>query len=62
MNVSVLKSLVGRKVSVFSVVSSGSARDDGTIRNCDDQCFVLEKAGQTLVFVIANVRLIKVLE
>ncbi len=62
MNASVLKSLVGRKVSVFSVVSSGSARDDGVVRNCDDQCIVIEKGSETLVFIVANVRLIKVLE
>ena len=58
----ILKSLVGRKVSIFSVVSSGSARDDGILQNADDQCISIDKGGQTLVFVIANVRLIKVLE
>ena len=56
------KSIVGRKVSIYSVVSSGSARDDGVVRNIDDQCVVLEKGSDTLIFVIVNIRLIKVLE
>lgn len=61
-NASVLKSLAGRKVAVFSIVSNGSARDDGVVRTCDDQCLIIEKGSETLVFIIANIRLIKVLE
>jgi hypothetical protein len=62
MNQAVIRSLVGRKVSVYSMVSSGSARDDGVVQSYDDQCLVLEKGNDVLVFVIANIRLIKVLE
>lgn len=58
----ILKSLIGRKVSIYTVTSSSTARDDGILQNADDQCVVLEKGSETLVFVIANVRLIKVLE
>lgn len=58
----ILKSMIGRKVSVFSVMSSSSARDDGILQSADDQCIVLEKGDERLVFILANVRLIKILE
>lgn len=57
----ILKTMVGRKVSVFTM-GQGTIRDDGVIRNVDDQCLVLEKGQDTLVFVVANIRLIKVIE
>ena len=56
-----MKNLVGRKVSVYSMANNG-ARDDGVIQSYDDLCVVLERNSEILVFVWANVRLIKVLE
>jgi hypothetical protein len=58
----ILKSLIGRKVTVYSTLSSSSARDDGILQSADEQCIVLEKGEERLVFILANVRLIKVLE
>ncbi len=59
---SVLRSLVGRKVAIFSAVAQSGVRDDGIVQNVDETVLVLEKGSETLVFVIANIRLIKILE
>lgn len=62
MNMSLMKSLVGRKVSIFTVAGQSGYKDEGMVRSVDDQVIVLEKGQDVLYFVIQNIRLIKVLE
>ena len=59
---SVLRSLVGRKVAIFSAAGQSGVRDDGIVQNVDETVLVLDKGSEPLVFVIANIRLIKILE
>lgn len=61
MNISLLRSLVGRQVSIHS--GQSGYKDDGIVRSVDDQVIVIEgKKQEAMYFIIANIRLIKVLE
>jgi ferredoxin-fold anticodon binding domain-containing protein len=62
MNITLMRSLVGRKVSVFTVSGQSGYKDEGIVRSVDDQVIVIEKGQDVLYFVIQNIRLIKVLE
>ncbi|GJQ54176.1 MAG: hypothetical protein IT363_12835 [Methanoregulaceae archaeon] len=62
MNITLMRSLVGRKISVFTVSGQSGYKDEGIVRSVDDQVIVIEKGQDVLYFVIQNIRLIKVLE
>ncbi len=62
MSITLMRSLVGRKVSVFTVSGQSGYKDEGIVRSVDDQVIVIEKGQDVLYFVIQNIRLIKVLE
>jgi sRNA-binding regulator protein Hfq len=55
----ILRSLVGRRVAVFSVAG---VKDEGVVQNTDEQCVVLQKGDENLIFIVHNIRLIKVIE
>ncbi len=63
MNISLLRSLVGRQVSIHSISGQSGYKDDGIVRSVDDQVIVIEgKKQEAMYFIIANIRLIKVVE
>lgn len=63
MNVTQLRSLIGRRVAIHSLSGQSGYKDEGVVRSVDDQVIVLEgKNQEALYFVIVNIRLIKVLE
>jgi len=58
----ILQELVGRRVNVISRSGQSDARDDGVVKAVDGACLVLDKGKEVLVFILANVRLVKVLD
>ncbi|HEY3268339.1 MAG TPA: hypothetical protein VGM37_15580 [Armatimonadota bacterium] len=57
---SLLRTLVGQTVTVYTISSQSSFSDTGMLDSYDEQFIRLrDKKGQTLYFPIANIRLIK---
>lgn len=57
----VLRDLVGRRVKVWTLYSSGEHTDEGTLDKADDAWLRIRKnSGELFCFSAANVRLVKV--
>lgn len=58
----ILKSFIGSRISVWSGSAQAEHRDDGILRDADDQVVLIESGSEFLCFPVNRLRLIKIIE